>query len=118
MIVASPRVTLSVKNSASNDAPTTTDGAAMSTNTTDSTAVRPKKRWRARAIAIGTPIRIEISVEAQATSIECTSAVVRSLMSKMCRYHWVVEPYQWKVTRPFGVWLKLKMIITMIGMSV
>jgi hypothetical protein len=106
-IVTIPRETLSVTNNDSRAAPTTTDGAAISVKMTASVAARPRKRCRASAMASGVPSSTEMNVEANATSSECTSALVRSAMSNTWPYQVVVNPFQWKLSRPDGAPLKL-----------
>ncbi len=91
----------------SSEAPTTTEGAAMSARITRSLNARPRNRYRARASAAGTPSAVAIRVLREAISSEWTSADVRSGMSNGCLYQSRVNPFQAKVRRPEGALLKL-----------
>ena len=90
----------------SSEAPTTTDGAAMSARITRSLNARPRNRYRASASAAGVPSAVAISVLSEAISSEWTSADVRSGMSNRWRYHSRVNPFHAKVSRPEGALLK------------
>ena len=85
-MVPSPIGMFSAMKNDSSEAPTTTEGAAMSVNTSRSDTALPRNRQRPIASAIGVPSSTAIAVLPTAISSECHSAAVRSAMPSAWAY--------------------------------